>query len=434
METLDGLASLVGRSLVVAEQGEETRYRMLETIRQYARQRLLERAETDTLRKAHLAYLLDLALQAERPLLGPDMLHWLRRLDLEIDELRAALDWGLDADPERALRLTVALTQYWRARTFGSEAVDTIIRAAAVAESLPPPTANAARDRTILVARVLAAAAIAESMYGSGALAPAYAERAVALARQTDDLEANADALSAEAMAAVFSGHLEKAIELSDTVVDLAERRGDGWTVAMVEAGAALTELGRGDLVAAERRQMRAKEAAERSGNPFAIAFSTLNHGRIAGWAGHLDEARGSFDQAEAKYREIDDRRFELVARSDRGHAMRRGGALDEAEAVYRETIRGWQHVGSRGAIANQLESFGFIALARGDFPRAARLMGAAEALRERAGASMLYIERVEYDRHLEQLRASLDQGTLESEWAAGRSMSMDEAIAFAAE
>jgi predicted ATPase/class 3 adenylate cyclase len=432
MATLDGLASLVGRSLVVAELGEETRYRMLETIRQYARQRLLERAETDTLRKAHLAYFVDLAVQAERPLLGPDMVYWLGRLDPEIDELRAALDWGLDADPERALRLTVALTQYWRARAFGSEAVDTVIRAAAVADSLPPPPANGVGDRTILVARVLAAAAIAESMYGSSARAPAYAERAVALARQTDDLEANADALSAEAMAAVFSGHLERAIELSDTVVDLAQRRGDGWTAAMVEAGAALTELGRGDLVAAERRQLRAKEAAERSGNPFAIAFATLNHGRIAGWAGHLEEARRSFDQAEAKYHEINDRRFELVARSDRGHAMRRGGALDEAEAVYGETIRAWQRVGSRGAIANQLESFGFLAMARGDVPRAARLLGAAEALRELVGSSMLYIERVEYDRHLGQLRESLDPATLESEWAAGRSMSMDEAIAFA--
>jgi len=128
----------------------------------------------------------------------------------------------------------------------------------------------------------------------------------------------------------------------------------------------------------------------------------------------------------------MDDRRFELAARSDRGHAMRRGGSLDEAEAIYRETIRAWQHLGSRGAIANQLESFGFVAVARGDFPKAARLLGAADALRQQVGASMLYIERAEYDRHLEQIRQSLDPAALESEWAAGRSMSMDEAIAFA--
>jgi predicted ATPase/class 3 adenylate cyclase len=432
MDVFDGLASLVARSLVVAEQGEETRYRMLETIRQYALQRLVERGETDRLRAAHLAFFLDLALQAERPLFGPDMLQWLRRLDREIAELRAALDWGLDADPERAVRLTVALVPYWRARAFGSEAVDTVIRAAGVAESLPQPPVDAGRDRTILVSRVLAAAAFAESTWGSGAQAPAYAERAVALSSQTDDIDANADALAAQAMAYVFSGREDEAVLISDAVVDLAEQRGDAWTVTMVEAGSALMEIGSGDLAAAERRQAHAEAAAKRSGNPFALAFSALNHGRIAGWAGRLEEARRSFDEAEAWYREIGDRRFEFVARSDRGHAVRRAGALDEAEDVYRETIRGWQHLGSRGAIANQLESFGFLAIARGDVRKAARLLGAAEGLRERVGAVMLLHERREYEGHLGQLRGSLDPATLESEWAAGRTMSMDEAIEMA--
>jgi tetratricopeptide (TPR) repeat protein len=218
-------------------------------------------------------------------------------------------------------------------------------------------------------------------------------------------------------------------MEISDAVVDLAERRGDAWTVTMVEAGSALSELGSGDVAAAQRRQAHAEDSAKRSGNAFAIAFSTLNHGRIAGWAGKLDEARRSFDEAEAWYREIGDRRFELVARSDRGHAVRRAGALDEAEEVYRETIRAWQHLGSRGAIANQLESFGFLAVGRGDLPRAARLLGAAEVLRERVGAVMLLPERIEYDRYLERLRASLDPAKLESEWAVGRAMSMEQAI-----
>jgi predicted ATPase/class 3 adenylate cyclase len=436
MDTLDGLARLVDRSLVVAEQGEATRYHMLETIRQYARDRLVDLGETDALRSAHIAYYLDLALQAERPLMGPDMVLWLGRLEREIDELRAALDWGLDTEPEHAIRLTLALLPYWRARAFGSEAVDQIVRAAAVAESLPPAPADAppdaARDRTILVARVLAAAGHAESVWGSGARAYEYAERGVALARETDDLEAKADALAALSIAAVFSGHLGDAMKMHDELIDLAVRRGDFWTVTMVEAGAALGELGSGDLAAAERRLARATEAALRSGNPFAMAFAKLNSGRIAGWAGRLDEARPFFAQAEQLYREIGDRRFELVARSDLAHALRRGGALDEADAAYRQTIREWQHLGSRGAIANQLESFGFLAMAREDPRRAARLLGAAESLRERAGASMVGPERVEYDRHIGELRGALGTAELDPAWAAGRAMSMEEAIAFA--
>ena len=433
MNTLDGLARLVDRSLVVADPSEETRYHMLETIRQYARDRLVDMGDAESLRAGHLGYYLDLALQAERPLMGPEMMFWLRRLDSETNELRAALDWGLLADPERAIRLTIALIPFWRARAFGSEAVDAVIRAVAVAERLPPAPAEAARDRTILIARLLAAAAMAESVWGSGGRAPGYAKRAVALAAETDDLETKADALSSQAMAAAFSGHVEDAIQLQDSVVELAERRGDAWMVTMVEASAALSALAVRDLATAERHQARATEAAARSGNPSAIAFATLNRGRILSWAGRLDEARPWFAEAEQAYQEIGDPRFVLVARSDFGHALRRGGELDEAEALTRETIRDWQHFGSRGAIANQLESFSFMALARGDSLRVARLLGAAESLREAASTVMLGPEQVEYDRHLEQLRRTLDPADLEREWAAGRSMSMDDAIDFAA-
>ncbi len=99
---------------------------------------------------------------------------------------------------------------------------------------------------------------------------------------------------------------------------------------------------------------------------------------------------------------------------------------------MYRETIRSWQHLGSRGAIANQLEGFGFLAVARGDASRAARLLGAAESLRERAGAVMLGPERVEYERYLGQLRGALEDAQLERDWSTARALSMEEAIAFA--
>jgi predicted ATPase/class 3 adenylate cyclase len=429
---LDGMARLVNRSLVVAEPSEETRYRMLETIRQYARDRLVDMGEAENVRAAHLGYYLELALQAEHPLLGPDMMLWLGRLDRETDELRTALEWGLDADPERAIRLAIALVPFWRARSFGSEAVDAVTRAAAVADSLPPPPNDAVRDRTILLARILAAAAHAEAVWGAGTRAPAYAKRAVALAAETDDLDANAEAVSSEAMAAVFSGHEDEAMRLLDTLIDLAEQRNDPWTVTMAHAGAAVGELALGNLAASERRIARATEAALRSGNPFAIAFATVTRGRIVGWTGRLDEARPWFEQAERAYREIGDVRFELIARSDFGHALRHGGALEEAEAVYRETIRAWQHLGGRGAMANQLESFGFLAVMKGDPTRAARLLGAAENLRRNSGTVMLGPEQVDYDRSLELLRSALDRAELEREWAVGRSLALDDAIAFA--
>jgi hypothetical protein len=176
----------------------------------------------------------------------------------------------------------------------------------------------------------------------------------------------------------------------------------------------------------------RATEAANRSGNPSSIAFAALARGRIVGFGGGIEEARRWFTEAWTRFGEIDDRRFQLVARSDLAHALRRSGARAEAEAEYRRTIHDWQHLGNRGAIANQLESFGFIARARGDVLRAARLLGAAEALREVAATGMLAMERSEYDTELSVLRGAVDPADFTAAWAEGRSLTEDEAVALA--
>lgn len=117
---------------------------------------------------------------------------------------------------------------------------------------------------------------------------------------------------------------------------------------------------------------------------------------------------------------------------SELAHALRRAGQTDPAVVEYRQTIRGWQQSGNRGAVANQLESFGFLARARGDGVRAARLFGAAEAIREVAEAPMTALEGEEYGAEISRLREELDVGTLASAWTEGRQMGADEAVAFA--
>ena len=105
---------------------------------------------------------------------------------------------------------------------------------------------------------------------------------------------------------------------------------------------------------------------------------------------------------------------------------------IDEAEVEYRQSIHGWQRSGNRGAVANQLESLAFVALARGQNGRAARLLGAAEALRETAASAMTRLEREEYDAAVLQLRDELDAAAFDEFWAEGRRMTADEAVAFA--
>jgi hypothetical protein len=120
------------------------------------------------------------------------------------------------------------------------------------------------------------------------------------------------------------------------------------------------------------------------------------------------------------------------MIQSELAHLERRQGHLTQAKPLYRETIQEWQRIGHRAAIAHELECFAFIAKAQEQDEHAARLFGAAEALRETINISMTAFERMEYDREISDLRANMDEAIFAKAWAEGRDMTMEQAIAFA--
>ena len=431
LDTLDALGRLVGRSLVVVDRGGSTRYHLLETIRQYARDRLIAAEEISELRNRHLAFYLRLALEAEPELIGRDLAAWLTRLDADADNLRAAIDWAFDEDPDAALRLCVALQLYWRTRSL-AEGLEYMRRAAELALKLKPPDPAADSERAVLVARTLAAAANASWMAGSASIGLPWARESLDIARQVGDPKTLGEALMGMAMTTMFTGEFDGVLEWTAESIRIAEGIGAWSYIAFVEAGVSQWEVERGDQEAATARLASAIVAAERSGNPEAIAFTALSSGRVNGFGGRLADARPWFAKAIDGYSQVGDLGLALVARSDFAHALRSNGATDEAVALYRETLHGWQHAGNRGAIANQLESVGFLTLGREDHLRAAILLAAAEAIREAADAPMLGFERAEYDAAVATLRERLDGSTLESAWADGRRLSTDEAVALA--
>ena len=164
--TLDSLSRLVDRSLIGVEHSDATRFGVLETIRQYARDRLIEAGESSVLRDRHLDFFLAVAVDAESRLRGPDMVPALQRLDTEIENLRAALEWSFESNTDRALRLSVALAGYWRSRAFGSEVMDRLGRAADLAENQLSAGSTDGPKPPYLQARALAAAAFAYAVRG----------------------------------------------------------------------------------------------------------------------------------------------------------------------------------------------------------------------------------------------------------------------------
>jgi predicted ATPase/class 3 adenylate cyclase len=436
LATLDSLSRLVDRSLVVVEHAGATRYRMLETIRQYAADKLAASGETIAIRDRHLALLRQLAHDAEPGLEGPDMLAWLERLDTELDNVRAALDWAFESDPMAALEMCVGLGPYWRSRLIGGEGVDRMAQAAALARRWAAEGATStAGEQAALAARVLARSAQFQASFTGRPIDPAFEEEAIAMARASGDPDVLADVQVALAFAAVaVDGSIPPsgpAADAAKKALELAEERGAWYWVSILAAGFAIGALAT-DPTATEAWLDRGTEAAQRSGNPFALGNIIGVRGRAASMAARWPEAERLVSEGRVYYTAMGDHAFERILASEGAHALRRQGRLDEAETEYRQTIRQWQESGNRGAVANQLESFAFLAEARGQGERAARLFGAAEALRETAKASMTAFEREEYDAAVERLRQELDEGTFAAEWAEGRLLDGDAAVALA--
>jgi hypothetical protein len=184
------------------------------------------------------------------------------------------------------------------------------------------------------------------------------------------------------------------------------------------------------DLEAGEELVRQGEAAAQRTGNPYVIGAVSIAHGRVLGRTGRTDAAAERFAAAVSRFAEIGDERLSLAARSDLGHALRRGGRLDEAATAYRATIGGWVRLGHRGAVANQLENMAFVAIDRGEPERAARLLGAAEAIR---GGDARWPRRARARPPVERLRPGcFELAAFETEWQVGRLMSQAEAVAFA--
>ena len=427
-DTLDVLGHLVDRSLVVVDHGRPTRYRLLETIRHYSFDRLADAGEGDQVRARHLLFFLDMAVESVEGLRGPEMVSWLTRLDADADNFRAALDWAFKSDPESAIRLAVALNWYWRSRTVGPEASDVLNRAVEVARRLPPPAPDQARQREIVLSQVLAAAAFTSATWGMSGFPMEWADEALALARRLEDSETLSSAMTAVSVSTTLA-NVERASAVEDELIDNLTRSGDWWTLSFTEASVATWHWHKGDLAAAEKGLINATEAAERTGNPLAIAFTALTRGRVAGFMGKLPEARAWLGLAISSYQEMDDHRFVLIARSDLAHGLRVAGEVAEAEALYRVTLKGWREFGNRGAIANQLECLAYLSLTRGRYPRAARLLGAAEAIRQVAGATRLVYEVPEYEGAIAALTGAMGPDAKQADWTDGRRLTIGQAI-----
>jgi len=459
-DVLDLVAGLVNKSLVVVEDIPladdfltpaflpsgplaSPRYRFLETIRQYAREKLFESGEGEMMRDRHLDYFEAKLAEGGLAKLSADGVAQIKSqiwLDVaghvdalarEADDIRAAMEWALGRDPERALLMAAQRGLAVSMTMANSEGRFWITQALAAVESMPPGEGVTAFRRRELRALGYLTLGLNALSQGDGPAAVAAFGRAAELADESGNRPLLASALVQRSLAAGWMND-DIAVVDGQRAAALFEELNE-----LMGAGQALGQMAeffarRGDLDRAQLLADQSLASLKQSDHPYASAASYLLGSRMALAMGHMTTAEAQFRAGAAEFSRLGNQNFAAILRSDLGHVLRQVGSLREAFDIYTESIREWQYLGRRSAVANMLENFAFIARAEGQPQRAARLLGAADAMREEIHIDMAAWEREEYDREMATLRASLPREAFAAEWAAGRALTLDEAVDFA--
>jgi non-specific serine/threonine protein kinase len=422
----DLLSNLVDKSLVVIDEtkNREKRYNLLETIRQYARDKLLESGGSSTARELHLEYFLNLATGAESKLIGPQMLQMLDQLEPELDNIRTALEWALERNPETALRLAASLTYFWQVRGHITEGRRWLSEAFSRSEE---------RAQQALKAKALYSSGVLIFAQGELIAARSALTESGRLAREAGEARTLVMALAMLGFTAVWMGDATTAESVIQEGMSVAQKidykLGIGLVLGARSNQAAAFEH---DLAAARAHADAGVRLIREVGNPFFAGIAIMGSGLTALAQGNYAEARARLEESEKLFYELGDRHMALGVQSQRAHIEQQLGNHPRAVELYHQSILAWQELGHRVSLAHEFECLAFIALVQSQFERAARLLGVAESIRERLNSPMIVTERVEYDQNISTLRAQMEQSDFATAWAEGRAMTLEQAIEFA--
>jgi predicted ATPase/transcriptional regulator with XRE-family HTH domain len=383
-DVLVGIAALRDHGLLREAEGPggEARFGMLETIREFGLECLAEAGEEAAIRRRHLAWCVALAERAEPELVGADQPRWVRRLEAEHPNLRAALDWAIgQADAEAALRLVGALYRFWATLGLYHEGRRWFERALALEAGAAPGV----RGHALLGAGVM------DYFLGDYPRADARWRESLATFRALDDTRGVAYSYGNLGLAADADGDYPRA------------------------------------TANYEQALARFRQLDDRT----YTGYMLHNLGLIAHFEGALDRAEALFGESLAISRELGHERSVAMALGNLGAVVLDRGDPAGALALHREALTTGRGLGDRPWLAKGLESFAQ-ALAASDPVRAARLFGAVEAVRRETGAAVSPNDRAVNDRYVAAARTGLGERAWTAAYADGQAMALEEAVAFA--
>ncbi len=419
LDLLDGMASMVDKSLVQqVEQGKgESRFGMLETIREYALEKLAASGEQLLTKRAHAAYCLVLAEEDATE----ESAQWLERFALEHDNFRAALEWLTETgDADWSLRLGTALFRFWEIREYLAEGRDRLGKLLRLAGAQAPTKARA---------RALFAAGVLAGEQGDYASADALMGESQDIARQSGDKTGVAVSLNALAVFACDRGDVANARALFEESLVLWRETGDQKAIARALSNLANVFKVQGDYDRVRSLQAECLSIFRGLGDRTGIAWSLNNQGDVERDRGDSGGARSLYEQGLAMFRELGDRWGVAGTLADLGSLAREQGDYSTARALYGESIKLFQELDHKRGIARLLECSACSAAAQLEAERSLRLAGAAAALRQNIGAPLTSTEQAKLEAALKPARQALTNTVAVTAWLEGSALPVEKAI-----
>ena len=423
LDLLDAMASLVDKSLAqqVDQAQGESRFAMLETIREYALEKLEASGEKPLTKRAHAAYCLVLAEEDAKEQSGAEGSGWLERFQLEHDNLCAGLEWLTETgDAAWGLRLGTAMFRFWEHREYLAEGRNKLGRVLDLAGAAAP---TKARMRALFAAGVLA------GEQGDYTAADALINQSQDIAHQLGDKTGVAVSLNALAVFARDRGDVASAQVLFEASLSLWRESGDQKAVARALSN--LANVLKLQLDYERSRSVYAECLAifQGLGDRTGIAWSMNYQGDVARDQGDSTAARTLYEQSLAMFRELGDRWGIAGTLADLGTLAREEGNYAVARSLYGESIKLFQELDHKRGIARLLECFACSAAVQLEAERSLRLAGAANALRQNIGAPLTPAEQAKLESALEPARQALTNSAGVTAWLEGWSFPVEKAI-----
>jgi predicted ATPase/DNA-binding SARP family transcriptional activator/Tfp pilus assembly protein PilF len=429
-QVTDLLGQLINKSLITVESPSEdgeidTRYDMLETIRQFAHEKFLETGEAEQVRQSHRDYFVAFVEQAEPKLKGGEQIEWLDRLEVEHDNWRVAWDCAIESDSELALRLASALLYFWLIRGNPSEGSEWLAKLLERTKQWGP---TVLRTHALIVAGRLA------DFQNDSAAARLLLEQALSIARASGDKKEIAFALLWLGRTALRRGDDQIAQSLIEEGFKIYQELQDEWGIEIVFQRLAELAATRGDHGKADEYFIKSLARYRDRGDRF-MAGEVLNAlGEMARFEGDYERAGTFYEQALEILRDLRSRFPSTHPLFNLAWVSLHRGNYQKAIAQFEESLKLNREYGDTIGMVECLGGFAAILGMTGKPELAARLFGAVESLLESSGIAgrIERSDQIEYDHYSAAVRAQLDEETFARAWRLGRAMTLEQAIEFA--